>query len=380
MKLRKILLTLSILSSIFLWSPHGVSTGLSNEIQLEHWPVNGEVILSFGENNFQSPKIHHGIDISAEPGTTVISPVRGKVFFTGFTPAGGGTISILTPSGYRVTLLQLEKIFVKKEMFIEPGAKIGTVAFFGDRSSSEPHIHLGLIDPQGNYIDPLPFLPTFTIITPTEKRDLAAYEQVVLNNTPEIAYRENSIFDLPASLPDSQPKISVIKEHASKLEIDVRKQIDTSRETKKSSKALDSGILVTSVDESRTGVNFHCQFKEDSPRPAEEKTLANYQKPEKAESIQITNLKEKISKIKYEPESAGSKKERKASRLFSKNKNFSSESLNKERPFLLSKKSNINNFINGVIILLLSCIMPALFRMLSKRKAGIKALKYCFSH
>lgn len=382
MKLKKTLLILSILSNIFLGSSPGVSAGLSNEIQLERWPVNGEVILSFGTNDSHNPKFHHGIDISAEPGTTIISPVKGKVFFAGFTPAGGGTISILTPSGYRVTLLQLEKIFVKKEMLVEPGTEIGMVASFGDKSSSEPHLHLGLIDPQGNYLDPLPLLPPLSINSPTDRRDFAVEGPPVPVSIPEIAYQESSLSYLAKPLTGWQSNISVIEGHAHELEIDGRKQASTFKETINSLEAeRDLRIPVTFAGKADTVLNFHRQLEESSTRRQKEKIPTSYPESEKTKNLQISNL-DRISGIKYNiPGEPGSGEKRGGSSLISKIKyDFPQEPVNEAGFFPFENRSIINYSIRGVIALMSCMIISVLSRMLLKTKAGVKALRYCFSH
>ena len=143
---------LAILSVVWIQQPAAATLELS-------WPCDGPIILPFGDTNLVSPRFHRGIDIAAPEGTEVRSPISGTVRFAGFTPAGGGTVSIDIGGGWRVTLLQLENIAVRAGDQIVAGDVLGRVAASGDASSREPHIHLGLIDPNGTYLDPAAFLP-----------------------------------------------------------------------------------------------------------------------------------------------------------------------------------------------------------------------------
>ena len=146
------IVVVAILSVIGFQQPAAATLELS-------WPCDGSIILPFGDTNLASPRFHRGIDIAAPEGTEVKSPISGTVRFAGFTPAGGGTVSIDAGGGWRITLLQLENVSVHVSDQVTAGEVLGRVAASGDASSSEPHIHFGLIDPNGTYLDPAAFLP-----------------------------------------------------------------------------------------------------------------------------------------------------------------------------------------------------------------------------
>ena len=89
-------------------------------------------------------------------------PPPGTVSFVGGVPNGGRAITILTPEGLAVTLLQLGSTSVTKDATVEAGAAVGTVGASADGVTTEPHVHLGVResdDPNG-YLDPLAFLPS----------------------------------------------------------------------------------------------------------------------------------------------------------------------------------------------------------------------------
>lgn len=120
-------------------------------------PVNGPIILRFGERYWDEGagkrRTHCGIDIAADENSPVRASAEGKVFFVGFTPSGGLTISIRHPNGIKTTYLQLKKVNVAQGEGVSSGEIIGTVAKTGDKSSSSTHLHMGALFAD-QYIDP----------------------------------------------------------------------------------------------------------------------------------------------------------------------------------------------------------------------------------
>lgn len=121
-------------------------------------PVDGEIILPFGENSSGSPLFHRGIDIACPPGTTVTAPLSGKITFAGYTPAGSGTVTVKSSNGYKITILQLQRYFVKAGDIVTTGQPVALSAKSGDRSSIEPHIHLSIRNSSGEYLNPADLL------------------------------------------------------------------------------------------------------------------------------------------------------------------------------------------------------------------------------
>src|SRR5919109_54780 len=114
------------------------------------WPVDGPVLrpFSFGSDPYAAGQ-HRGIDIGSPSGTPVVAP------------AGGKTVTILTPTGYAATLVHLGSIRVLRGTTIEEGAAVGTVGPSGVPDIPEPYVYFGIrvaSDDQG-YLDPLLFLP-----------------------------------------------------------------------------------------------------------------------------------------------------------------------------------------------------------------------------
>jgi hypothetical protein len=121
-------------------------------------PSDAEIILPFGPRTDGERKFHYGVDIRFELSEKVLSPVSGQVVFSGFTPAGSGTVTIRTYAGYMITILQLKNIRVRKGDEVNAGFLLGEVDATGDASTRVPHIHLSVRDDAGRYLDPYPFI------------------------------------------------------------------------------------------------------------------------------------------------------------------------------------------------------------------------------
>ncbi len=126
------------------------------------WPVDGPVVRPFSLSvDPYAAGQHRGIDIGAPEGTRVRAPASGTVSFVGTVPNGGRAVTILTPDGLAVTLLQLGSASVDRDAAVDAGAVVGTIGPSADAVTTEPHVHLGIRvhdDPHG-YLDPLGLLP-----------------------------------------------------------------------------------------------------------------------------------------------------------------------------------------------------------------------------
>jgi hypothetical protein len=125
--------------------------------------VDGQVLrgFNFDHDHPYAAGQHRGIDISAAVGAFVLAPAEGVVSFAGTVPNSGRTVSIQTPSGTTVTLLQLGAIEVRRGARVNEGSTVGSAGPSDDPDVPEPHVSMGIrttADPQG-YLDPLAFLP-----------------------------------------------------------------------------------------------------------------------------------------------------------------------------------------------------------------------------
>ena len=131
------------------------------------WPAAGPVLRPFsvGPDSY-APGQHRGVDIGAELGSPVMASAAGTVSFVGSVPRGGRAVTIQTPDGYAVTLLQLGSTSVVRGSVVAEGAVVGAVGESADPGTSAPHVHLGVrvaADPDG-YVDPLGLLPARSVV------------------------------------------------------------------------------------------------------------------------------------------------------------------------------------------------------------------------
>ncbi|PYY47072.1 M23 family peptidase [Curtobacterium sp. MCBD17_023] len=98
---------------------------------------------------------HRGLDVAADPGTTVTAPDAGTVTFAG--PVGGRPVVTIDHGDGLVSTLDPVRPVVRKGDRVDRGAPVGVVAS-GHCSAVTPCLHLGARD-DGSYVDPLPLLP-----------------------------------------------------------------------------------------------------------------------------------------------------------------------------------------------------------------------------
>lgn len=108
---------------------------------------------------FRKFKMHDGVDIIADVGTTVIAPGNGKVDFVGYRTGLGLTIEIDHGFGYRTIYAHLSKTLVKEGQKVERWQKIGATGNSG--LSSGPHLHYEIhhngikLDPENFFFEDL---------------------------------------------------------------------------------------------------------------------------------------------------------------------------------------------------------------------------------
>ena len=97
---------------------------------------------------------HPGIDISAEEGTDVVSIYSGTVEDVGFNNQEGNYIIISNSDGCTVKYSHLKDTpVVSKGVSVESREKVGAVGSTG--KSTGPHVHVEIIDENGQYVDPM---------------------------------------------------------------------------------------------------------------------------------------------------------------------------------------------------------------------------------
>lgn len=118
-----------------------------------HKPTNGPITSGFGP---RWGTFHNGTDFGAPIGTPLYAAKSGKVVAAGPASGYGLWIRIQTDDGYLLEYGHNDKNYVSVGQRVNAGQVIGTV---GNRGySTGPHLHFGVRNPGGQWIDPVPWL------------------------------------------------------------------------------------------------------------------------------------------------------------------------------------------------------------------------------
>jgi len=121
-------------------------------------PMDGEIITGFRQEYIDIEKgrylRHTGIDIAGSYGQKIAAAGNGIVSYIGFSPIGGRTIVIAHNKKIRTTYLNLENIYISIGSYIRQGDIIASIGADDDPSSTEIHLHFGIIY-DGKYLDPV---------------------------------------------------------------------------------------------------------------------------------------------------------------------------------------------------------------------------------
>lgn len=122
-----------------------------------YWPLVGPIVQGF--NSTVTGELHHGIDIAADPGTPVVSPVDGVVTFADLDDSGqngGGTVRIRGEDGRDYVLVHVDAA-VGSGRPVAAGQLVATVATPGTPAGGnahQPHLHFQVEAGRGIYVDP----------------------------------------------------------------------------------------------------------------------------------------------------------------------------------------------------------------------------------
>lgn len=117
------------------------------------WPVNGVISSSFGPRD---GRIHEGLDIAKESGSSIKAARGGRVAFAGWRGAYGKAVIIDHGDGVRTLYAHASKLLVSEGEHVSTGQLVARVGNTG--RSTGPHIHFEVLY-QGTALDPLKFLP-----------------------------------------------------------------------------------------------------------------------------------------------------------------------------------------------------------------------------
>ena len=118
-----------------------------------HTPAQGPITSGFGS---RWGTFHNGTDFGAPMGAPMYAVKSGKVVAAGPASGYGLWIRILTDDGYLLEYGHNDTVLVSTGQRVTAGQVIGTV---GNRGySTGPHLHFGVRNPAGQWIDSVPWL------------------------------------------------------------------------------------------------------------------------------------------------------------------------------------------------------------------------------
>lgn len=115
---------------------------------------------SFGADREGGVRRHEGTDLFGKEGTLTVSICGGKIEQLGWNRLGGERVGVRGDDGnyYYYAHLQYISPELVKGNRIEAGESIGGMGHTGDALTTPDHLHFGIELPNGQWINPYPFL------------------------------------------------------------------------------------------------------------------------------------------------------------------------------------------------------------------------------
>lgn len=123
---------------------------------------------SFGADREGGARRHEGTDIFGAEGTLIVNICGGVIEQLGWNRLGGERVGVRGDDGnyYYYAHLQYISPELVKGKRIEAGAPIGGMGHTGDALTTPDHLHLGIELPNGQWINPYPFLAVWQMWKP----------------------------------------------------------------------------------------------------------------------------------------------------------------------------------------------------------------------
>lgn len=115
-------------------------------------PSRGTITSNFGN---RWGKMHCGIDIGADIGTSIYAAIEGKVVYAGFETGYGNVVKLQHSNDLMTIYGHCSKLLVKVSQYVSKGSKIAEVGNTGN--STGPHLHFE-VRKDGVPINPINFL------------------------------------------------------------------------------------------------------------------------------------------------------------------------------------------------------------------------------
>jgi len=113
----------------------------------------------FGVSRDGGRRKHHGVDVFTKRHTPVIAPSKAFVRRVSESDIGGLNIWLHDQKrGLHLYFAHLQTQEVKKNTYVEPGQRIGTVGNTGNARRTPPHLHFGIYASGEGPVDPVNFI------------------------------------------------------------------------------------------------------------------------------------------------------------------------------------------------------------------------------
>lgn len=120
---------------------------------------------SYGADREGGTRKHEGTDLFGKEGTPIVSTCGGKIEQLGWNRLGGERVGVRGDDGnyYYYAHLQYISPQLVKGNRIETGEVIGGMGHTGDALTTPDHLHFGIEIPNGQWINPYPFLAAWKL-------------------------------------------------------------------------------------------------------------------------------------------------------------------------------------------------------------------------
>ncbi len=134
--------------------PEGATEAL-NDISL---PVKGTIRKTWYAERDDGERLHTGTDIIAPEDTPIYACHAGRVTCVSEGVGAGFLVNVMDDKGYEFHYYHLSRMpnFLSEGDFVEQGQLVGHVGNTGN--SATYHLHLSIIAPTGEYVDPYPYI------------------------------------------------------------------------------------------------------------------------------------------------------------------------------------------------------------------------------
>ncbi len=115
-------------------------------------PARGRIIRAFGQADAAGSRAD-GLTVQAGAGAQVVTPVKGRVAFSGPFKGYGQLLIVVAPGGYHILLAGLSRLYADLGQDVKAGEPVGELGDDGSRAQLYLEVRL-----HGKPVDPIPFL------------------------------------------------------------------------------------------------------------------------------------------------------------------------------------------------------------------------------